>query len=260
MYEFLFSQSNLSPMHLLDLTFPTPEENLACDEALLEMCEQGYDQEILRFWEPSSIFVVLGYSNSARTEVDQEACRSAGIPILRRQSGGGTVLQGPGCLNYALILRTTSSGPLSTITGTNGYVMDRQRRALGHMTGESIEVQGHTDLAFHSVKFSGNSQRRKEKFLLFHGVFLLNFDLSLVSRFLTHPSREPAYRKGRPHGQFLRNLRVSSTAVKHLLRKEWGAEETLEQVPDDRIVELVRTRYSSPDWTYRRAAEKSAFR
>ena len=52
MYEFLFTQSNSLPMQLLDLTFPTPEENLACDEALLEMCEQGYDREILRFWEP----------------------------------------------------------------------------------------------------------------------------------------------------------------------------------------------------------------
>jgi len=91
-------------MQLLDLTFPTPQENLACDEALLEMCERGYDREILRFWEPSSLFVVLGYSNPVSTEVDHEACRTAGVPILRRYSGGGTVLQGSGCFDYALVL------------------------------------------------------------------------------------------------------------------------------------------------------------
>ncbi len=123
MYEFLFTQSNPLPMRLLNLTFPTPQENLACDEALLEKCEQGYDQEILRFWEPPSVFVVLGYSNSAGTEINQDACRSAGIPILRRNSGGGAVVQGPGCLDYALILRSGSEGPLSTIAGTNSYVM-----------------------------------------------------------------------------------------------------------------------------------------
>ncbi len=245
-------------MQLLDHSFPTPEENLACDEALLEMCEQGYDQEILRFWEPPSVFVVLGYSDVASTEVHDEACRTAGVPILRRYSGGGAVLQGPGCLDYALILRTAAAGPLSTIPGTNNYIMNRQCRALDLVMGGGVEVQGHTDLAINSVKFSGNSQRRKERFLLFHGVLLLNFNLHMVSRFLTHPTREPAYRKGRPHEQFLRNLGVSAAAIKQSVRKEWGVEEALEHVPGNRIAELVRTRYSSPDWTFRAAAQNSA--
>ncbi|RPH29035.1 lipoate--protein ligase family protein, partial [bacterium] len=242
MYEFLITQSNVLPMRLLDLSFPTPEENLACDEALLEMCEQGYDREILRFWEPPSVFVVLGYSGSVDTEVHREACRTAGVPILRRCSGGGTVVQGPGCLDYALILRTSTAGPLSTIPGTNAYVMERQRRALDAITGGGVEVQGHTDLAINSLKFSGNSQRRKGRFLLFHGVFLLNFDIPLIARFLNHPSREPSYRKSRPHEQFLRNLDVAAAAVKQSVRDEWGVEETMEHVPGDRIAELVRTR------------------
>ncbi|MBP1649279.1 MAG: lplA [Bacteroidetes bacterium] len=251
MYEFLFTQSNTQLMQLLDLTYPTPEENLACDEALLEMCEQGYDREILRFWEPSSIFVVLGYSNRVSTEVYPEACRTAGVPILRRYSGGGTVVQGPGCLDYALILRTGSSGPLSTIQGTNVHVMDRLRRAVDMVTGGGVEVRGHTDLAIDSLKFSGNSQRRKERFILFHGVVLLNFNLQLISPFLPHPSREPSYRKGRPHERFLRNLGVPAAAVKQSVRQEWGVEEALEDVPGDRIAELVRTRYSSSDWVHR---------
>lgn len=240
-------------MELLDLTFSTPEENLACDEALLEMCEQGYDREILRFWEPRSVFVVLGYSNSASLEVDQGACRSAAVPILRRYSGGGAVVQGPGCLDYALILRTARSGPLSTIQGANRHIMERQCRALELVTGGGLEIRGHTDLAIDSIKFSGNSQRRKERFLLFHGVFLLNFDLRLISRFLAHPSREPAYRQGRSHEQFLRNLGVSVTAIKEALRNEWGVEEATERLPMDRIAELVRARYSSPAWTFRGA-------
>ncbi len=251
MYEFLFTQSNHLPMLLLDLTLPTPEENLACDEALLEMCERGYDHEILRFWEPSTVFVVLGYSNTASTEIQPEACRSAGIPILRRYSGGGAVVQGPGCLDYTLILRIRASSPLSTIAGANEFVMDRQCRALERVTGGRVEVQGHTDLAINSLKFSGNSQRRKERFILFHGVFLLSFDLQLISRFLKHPSREPSYRRGRSHEEFLRNLDIPADVVKQSLRNEWGVEETLERLPGDRIAELVRTRYSSPDWTYR---------
>ena len=56
-------------MKLLDLTLPTPAENLACDEALLNQAEAN-GGEILRFWEPREHFVVVGYANKVGTEVD----------------------------------------------------------------------------------------------------------------------------------------------------------------------------------------------
>src|SRR5215831_6230774 len=86
-------------MELFDFTFATPAENLACDEALLDACERNGSGEVLRFWEPHGYFVVVGYGNSIATEVNLAACEAERIPVLRRCSGGGTVLQGPGCLN-----------------------------------------------------------------------------------------------------------------------------------------------------------------
>src|SRR2546422_3154717 len=67
-------------MHLLDLTFPTPAENLACDEALLDLCEQGGAGEVLRFWEPREYFVVVGYANKVASEVNLAACRGLAQP------------------------------------------------------------------------------------------------------------------------------------------------------------------------------------
>ncbi|MEI9961800.1 MAG: hypothetical protein WDM76_11895 [Limisphaerales bacterium] len=64
-------------------------------------------------------------------------------------------------------------------------------------------VSGHTDLALHGLKFSGNSQRRKKNFLLFHGTFLLNFDLALVGELLRMPSLQPNYRQSRSHDEFI---------------------------------------------------------
>ena len=43
-------------MKLLDLTLPSPAENLACDEALLDWCENGEGEEVLRFWESARTF------------------------------------------------------------------------------------------------------------------------------------------------------------------------------------------------------------
>src|SRR2546427_109776 len=149
----------------LDLTFPTPAENLACDEALLDWSDAGEGPEVLRFWEPQQHFVVVGYSNRVAREVNVEECRESGIPILRRCSGGGTVLQGPGCLNYSLILRIDSDPALQTVTGTNRFVMERNRAALEPLLTRSsrrkealsfnfqlstfnfqLSVRGHTDL------------------------------------------------------------------------------------------------------------------
>src|SRR5215469_9594034 len=154
-------------MKFLDLTFSTPAENLACDEALLDWREEKGGDEILRFWESQEPFVVVGYANKIEAEVNVANCEARKIPIFRRCSGGGTVLQGRGCLNYALILSIAGHSSLAGISGANKFIMEHNREAIQAVTGNStIRVQGHTDLAIHNAsssvfrKFSGNSQRR----------------------------------------------------------------------------------------------------
>ena len=54
--------------------------------------------------------MVLGYASKANDEVNFAFCQQNTIPVLRRCTGGGTVLEGPGCLNYSVILRIDESG------------------------------------------------------------------------------------------------------------------------------------------------------
>jgi len=92
-------------MRHLHLTLPSPAENLALDESLLDAAEAGeIDTGVLRLWESPTYCVVLGRSSSAAIEVHLEACHQDCVPVLRRSSGGGTILAGPGCLMYALVL------------------------------------------------------------------------------------------------------------------------------------------------------------
>ena len=238
-------------MKYLDLTLPSPQENLACDEALLEACEDGNPCEILRFWEPQNYFVVVGYSNKIQHEAHVEACQQGGIPILRRISGGGSVLQGPGCLNFSLILRTTDPPFLQTISKSNTFIMKSHKLALQPLIRTPIEIQGVTDLVLNGQKFSGNAQRRKKSFLLFHGTFLLNFDLDLVEKFLPLPSKQPAYRQNRSHRNFLTNLNLPREKIKGALKKFWKASERFAKVPSAQILELAKTRYSDPKWNFK---------
>lgn len=251
---------------LLDLTFPTPAANLACDDALLDQCDAGDGPEALRFWEPHEYFVVVGYSNRVESEVNAAACRQRGIPILRRCTGGGTVLQGPGCLNYSLILRIDSDPALQTVMDTNRFVLERNRAALQTLLGAApplksqfairnsqISVRGHTDLVIGDRKFSGNAQRRKRHAVLFHGTFLIGFDLKLVAELLPLPSKQPAYRRSRSHEKFLVNLNdASADEIKAALQQAWAATETPNELPSAATSELVAQKYSLDAWNLKR--------
>jgi lipoate-protein ligase A len=235
----------------LDLTFSDPASNLACDEALLELCEKRGEEGVLRVWEPADYFVVVGYSNKLLSEVNVSACDAKRIPVLRRFSGGGAVLQGPGCLNYSLVARNERLGIPADLTDSYRYVLSRHLSLCANHGAAAVQIQGISDLALDGRKFSGNAQYRKRLCSLFHGTFLLHFDIALIEKCLRMPSRQPAYRNGRSHESFLCNLNMAPQDVRMALRQVWGAEEALHEVPLDRIEALVGERYSRRQWNFK---------
>lgn len=238
-------------LHLFDLTLPTPAENLACDEALLGGCE-ARGGEVLRFWESPVCFVVVGYGNKVAREVNAPTCEADGIPIHRRCSGGGTVLQGPGCLNYTLVLAVATDAALASVTGTNRFIMRRNAVAMSGLLREPVELCGDTDLVWRGRKFSGNAQRRRRTHLLFHGTVLLGFDLPLVEKYLLLPSHQPEYRQARPHREFIANLPLTAEAVKQALQNAWQANGPAAAWPEAETRRLVLERYSLTEWNRQR--------
>jgi lipoate-protein ligase A len=238
-------------MKYLDHTLPTPAENLACDEALLRSCDEAGGPEVLRVWEPSKPFVVLGYANKAAVEANLPACESRAVPVLRRVSGGGSVVQARGCLNYSLVLAVAGRERLASVTASTRFVLERHSAALGHLLGEGVALCGTSDLAWRGRKFSGNAQRRAKRAVLVHGTCLLGMDLALMDSLLHHPSREPDYRAGRTHGDFVCNIPVAVTALKNALRDAWNATEAQADLPREEIARLVRERYGRVGWSLR---------
>jgi lipoate-protein ligase A len=210
-------------MQYLDLTLPTCAQNVACDEALLQKKERDGGDEILRVWESPDYCVVIGYSTDETMEVNVSACRALNVPVLRRCSGGGAVVLGRGCLNYALILEIARHPEIGTLGGANRFVMQRNRDAVQSLVKEAVEIHGATDLVIGGRKFSGNSQRRGRRYVLFHGSLLLHFDLSLIAKLLPMPSKQPGYRRNRPHLEFLMNLGIDAEHLKMALRQTWNA-------------------------------------
>lgn len=245
-----------SAVQLLELPPSTPAGFLAWEDALLDTVEEG-GENTLWFWESQKHFVVVGYGQQVAREVNAEVCAELGIPVLRRSSGGGAVLQGPGCLNYGVALRVQRDGPLATIPGANREILTRVATALAPMLPGEIRIEGHTDLTAPSSdglrrKFSGNAQRRKRESLLFHGTFLLNLDLDLIPQTLRTPSVAPDYRAGRDHRSFLQNLRLDPHRVRGALREAWEAHSDVPTLPVERQQRALAERYSLEDWNRRR--------
>jgi lipoate-protein ligase A len=219
---------------LLDLTLPSPIENLALDEALLDDLEENGHDPILRFWESDRHFVVLGRASSLTDDVHVSACRQDRIPVLRRASGGGTILQGSGCLSYAFVLPILLHPDLRDIRPTNRFILQRIAKAL-HRWQPAIAFQGVSDLAIEGLKISGNAQQRKRKALLFHGTILYSMQADLIARYVKHPKRKPDYRGNRRHGAFLSTIDASPHEMKQAIADAWHAHVRLEAWPQTRM-------------------------
>jgi lipoate-protein ligase A len=232
-------------MDLLDLTLPTPEENLALDEALLDEAEDAAPpREILRLWEPEAPFVVLGRNSRLADEVDSGACRQRGVPVFRRASGGAAILTGPGCLMYALVLSYELRPKLRMLDQAHRFVLSTLAQALAPLCPDA-RPQGTSDLALGParLKFSGNSLRCRRRSFLYHGTLLYAFPLELISDCLKLPARRPAYRENRPHDSFLTNLPLSAAALRRALVDAWQAEPTDRPWPQARVRELLAGDY-----------------
>jgi lipoate-protein ligase A len=238
-------------MQLLELTCETPEENLALDEALLDQAEASRGpSEILRLWEMPVPCVVVGRSSRVAVEVNEAACRAAGVPVLRRCSGGAAVVAGPGCLMYSVVLGYRRHPELRALDRAHGYVLGVLSRAVSRLVSD-VQRAGTSDLVRGERKFSGNSLRCRRDHLLYHGTVLYDFPLPLISRCLRHPPRQPDYRRQREHAAFVDNVPVSKEALITSLREAWETAAAIQFWPRAQVAELVASRYSQAAWNWR---------
>lgn len=249
----------------LDTCLPTVEENLALDEALLELAHEGASrQTCVRAWMASEPVVVLGSSSRCAEEVDFEACRRHGVRVVRRPSGGATVVLGPGCVMWSVIEHHPQGPP--PIEAIHAAMLEPLAAAIngalaraGRAEGGRVARRGTSDLALVAgadappaeLKVSGNALRVRRHGVLYHGTLLDSFDLDLVGLVLRHPPREPDYRGRRAHAAFLANLGLGRGVLEGAIRAAFGAVTPAGDWPADRVARLVRDRYSATDWTDR---------
>ncbi len=171
------------PWRLLDTGLRPASENMALDRALLESCQAGAPNTLrfLRF-EPSAL---IGFHQSASQELDLDYCRSAGIAISRRITGGGALYCDQGQIGWELFVdrRTFATADMMEIARKACGMAVRGLQSLGVQAAfrprNDIEVQGR--------KIGGTGGAFDGEALLYQGTVLIDFDVERMLRVLRIP-------------------------------------------------------------------------
>jgi len=123
---------------------------------------------------------MLGSYQVAQAEISIPYAKEAGIHVVRRQSGGGTIFTDMGTLLYTLILPQTGEDTREILRETFAGPMVRALNKLGI----PAKLEGRNDLLVDGKKVCGIAQFVRNGRVCTHGSLLFDTDLDMLARVL----------------------------------------------------------------------------
>ena len=233
--------------------------NLAMEESLLASVGSGDEILFLYENEPS---VVIGRFQNPWKECRTGLAARSGVPVLRRISGGGTVVHGPGNLNFSVI-----SGVRTPEKERNLDLVIRGMKRLG----VALVRNSRSDLRLpglagtEGAKVSGSAFRQVSGSSMHHATLLVDSDLDSLKELLHQPPRNMAVRGVASVPSPVANLAevrpgLDVGSVIQALAAEWGTgcrEIAPADLGGDEVFLEARERLASPEWTWGRTPEFS---
>jgi lipoyl(octanoyl) transferase len=263
-----------------------PYYNMACDEAVLLAVSKGIVPPTIRFfgWDPPTLSI--GYFQQARRDVDIEKLHEKGIGFVRRQTGGRAVLHDAE-LTYSVIVperhplmstsvieayRTISLGLLEGFRslGLDAEMVslaEEQERNKFDSLGSAacFDSPSWYELVVEGRKVVGSAQLRSNAIVLQHGSILLDLDVDQLFDILVFSNERVRERMKRAFEERAVSLRQLTGKVytyeevsEHFFRgfeKGLGvqlAEGSLTAEENEMIEQLIREKYSTDEWNFRR--------
>jgi lipoate-protein ligase A len=185
------------------------------DDDLIEAVRQGGGGR-LRIVAGPEPMVVLGRGSKPEREVRLAACLADGVLLRRRRGGGCSVVLDPGNVIVSLALPAAGFGNSGRyLGGASRWLIDGLARA--GLPG--VEQRGICDLARGERKVGGACLYRSRGLVYYTTTLLVEPRLDLITRYLRHPPREPDYRGGRAHADFLGSLGTSAVGLSQLVAR-----------------------------------------
>lgn len=176
----------MSTWRLLDLPPLSAAENMALDEALVELKGRGEAPNTLRFLQFSPPAVLVGYHQAVEEEVRLPYCRACGIHINRRITGGGAIFFDEPQLGWEVISEKAFFGVAYPTPGLFRRLCVPVILALRRL-GIEATFRPRNDIEVRGRKISGTGGTESGDAFLFQGTLLTDFDVETMLRALRIP-------------------------------------------------------------------------
>ncbi len=223
-----------------------PFANAALEDAFYKTSRA--DNESVLLFYVNKPTVVFGRSQNPWMEADIPWCLKNDIHILRRFSGGGTVVHDSGNLNYSFFVPRNSYNPDHYV----GMVI----RALAGLGVPDVHMEGQHSIYAGQYKISGSAFALNSRTAMLHGCILVNSDLKQLSRalhintdYIFKTSTVPSVRASVKNiTDFVPGLLVSDICQAIIDETAPGCLPEQPPLPDVDTIAI----YNSPEWTYGR--------
>ncbi len=154
-------------------------------------------------WQPDKTYIVIGRANTVDASVFMEEAYKDGVEILKRPSGGESVILSPKTMVISVKLK------INNALNTHKYfkiINEQIISALQQFGIQHLNMKGISDISIGDKKILGSSIYRKSDIIFYHAVLNVSESAEQIERYLKHPKREPDYRNGRSHHAFVTSL------------------------------------------------------
>jgi lipoate---protein ligase len=171
---------------LLDTPPMTAAENMALDDTLVTLKGRGKTPDTIRFLQFSPRAVLTGYHQSVDQEVRKAYCRSEGIDINRRITGGGAIFFDESQLGWEIICDKAFFKLKIPNLNLFKSLCDPVIIALKTL-GIKAAFRPRNDIEVNGRKISGTGGTESEGAFLFQGTLLTDFDADTMLKSLKIP-------------------------------------------------------------------------
>jgi len=183
-------------------------DQLQIEEALLRV--NGENWCLINEGSPPSI--VMGISGKSKELIDHKQIQSAPLPIIKRFSGGGTVVVDDDTLFVSFIFQKEVHDfpcyPEPILRWSEQFYQEALSIPEFHLLENDYVIGKH--------KCGGNAQYIKKHRFVHHTTFLWDYKEKYMD-YLLHPKKTPNYRTARSHTDFLCRLKDHLDSKAHFI-------------------------------------------
>jgi lipoate---protein ligase len=229
-----------------------PWFNLAAEEFVVKHIQD----EIFMLWKNTNCIVVGKHQNTV-AEVNMKFVTENEIPVIRRISGGGTVFQGIGNLNFSFVTNTPDGEDKINFRKFTSPVIEYLEEL-----GVKAELTGKSNLTINGLKFSGNAAHLHKNRSLHHGTILFDADLDLVNKAIevndsNYQSKAIASNRAticniRPMLKADMNIEAFEAGFSNFVTQKFNLQNVrgFSETETEVISKLAEEKYKSWDWNF----------